>query len=227
MRRNRLRKFHEILAVLTIITISLFIVTFADTVVYRSSDVYSYYFNETRAVDSLHTSFSSNEIAGEIAAYFNSSEDGIFRLMENTGYDMEDIFNEDEGRNMLKVKNLLKAEGLTCGVSFIVTFAIYFHLIREDRKKLLSSCYKLSVPLSVFLIVAKAWLFMSGQYIEPGMKLLGIVELAEDSYLKQILGDEFIRMSSKFVLVISILIFIAVTYVCLRLTRQQKLFFRG
>ena len=222
-----MRKFEEILSVLTIITIALFIITFADTIVYRSSGVYSYYFNDTRVIDELHTNISSGEIAEKIASYFNSSDNEIFRLMENTGYDMEDIFTEDEGRNMLKVKKFFDAEGLICGGSFLATFAIYFHLIRENRKKLLSSCYKLSVPISLALIGLKAWILISGKYAELGMKALGLVELPADSYLRHVLGPEFVAMCGKFNLVIAIAIFLAVTYICLRVSRQQKLFFRG
>lgn len=222
-----MRKFEDILSVLTIFTIALFIITFADTIVYRSSGIYSYYFNDTRVVDELHTDISSGDIAQKIASYFNSSDDEIFRLRENTGYDMEDIFTESEGRNMLKIKKMLDAEGVVCGVSFFATFAIYFHLIRENRKKLLASCYKLSIPVSITLVAAKTWIILSGGYVELGMKALGLVALPEDSYLKIILGREFMTMSGKFNLAISTAIFFAVTYICLRLTREQKIFFRG
>lgn len=222
-----MRKFEEVLSVLTIFTIAFFITTFADTILYRSSGIYSYYFNDTQVIDELHTNISSGDIAGEIAAYFNSSGDEIFRLRENTGYDMEDIFTEDEGRNMLKIKRMLDTEGILCGISFLITFAIYFHLIRSNRKRLLAYCYKISIPVSIGAIAVKEWIFLSGRYAEIGMKMLGLVALPEDSYLRLVVGPEFIAMSSKFNAAISAAIFFAVTYICPRLTREQKIFFRG
>lgn len=222
-----MKRLEAVLSVITIFTISIFIVTFADTLLFRSADIYSYHFNDTRVLEEIHTTFTANEMAEEIAGYFNSKTDDIFRVQENTGYDMEDIFTKDEGKNIQKIKRFLDIEGIACMACFIITFGIYFHLIRDDKKRLLASSYKLSIPLSLASIGIRTWYLISGRSAVIGMKLLGLIELGEESALNTILGRDFIIMSGKFFAVVAILIFIAVTYVALRVTRQQRLFFRG
>ena len=54
-------------SVLVIFTAAIFVVTLAQNIVFRTADIYLFYFNDSRAVDQIYTNLDNSEIADEIA----------------------------------------------------------------------------------------------------------------------------------------------------------------
>ena len=132
--RNR----NILLSVLAVITVTVFLVTLSQNLVVRTAEVYSFYFNDSSAVSKLYVDFTNNEFADEIVRFMNSWKPDEFQIYEDTGYDMQRIFDEDESYNMMCVKKWVDISLILCIVSFILTVAIYWYLIvKENEKKLL------------------------------------------------------------------------------------------
>ena len=73
------------------------ILTFSQNLLFRSAEVYGFYFNDSRAVSKIYTNLTSSEMADEIAGFMGSWRPEKFEVLEDTGYDMESVFTEEEG----------------------------------------------------------------------------------------------------------------------------------
>lgn len=67
-----MKKFNMLCSVLVIFTAAIFVVTLAQNIVFRTADIYLFYFNDSRAVDQIYTTLDNSEMADEIAAFMNS-----------------------------------------------------------------------------------------------------------------------------------------------------------
>ena len=97
--RNR----NILLSVLAVITVTVFLVTLSQNLVVRTAEVYSFYFNDSSAVSKLYVDFTNNEFADEIVRFMNSWKPDEFQIYEDTGYDMQRIFDEDESYGWISV----------------------------------------------------------------------------------------------------------------------------
>lgn len=143
-------------SVLVIFTAAIFVVTLAQNIVFRTADIYLFYFNDSRAVDQIYTTLDNSEMADEIAAFMNSWNPEEFQVYEDTGYDLQGIFTEDESKNMLIVKKWLDCSAAIMVVSLILTAAIYTYFLKNDYKKALRDRYKISIGLIPAAIVVTA-----------------------------------------------------------------------
>ena len=125
--------FNRICSIIVIFTAALFILSFSQNLLFRSADVYNFYFNDSRAVDRVYTNLTSREMAEEIAGFMNSWRPEKFEVLEDTGYDMESVFTEEEGVNMMAAKRLMDISCVVCIVSMIATVAIYVHFLRDGK----------------------------------------------------------------------------------------------
>ena len=212
-------------SVLVIFTAAIFVVTLAQNIVFRTADIYLFYFNDSRAVDQIYTTLDNSEMADEIAAFMNSWKPEEFQVYEDTGYDLQGIFTEDESKNMLIVKKWLDCSAVIMVVSLILTAAIYTYFLKNDYKKALRDRYKISIGLIPAEIVATAALMVTNggrQWIFEKMQL---VELPEDSSLIHLVGADYLSMATMFYIVIGMVIFAVATWLVFRLTRPPRIFY--
>lgn len=220
-----MKKFNMACSVVAVITIALFLVTLSQNMTVRTTEVYSFYFNDSQAVSRLYTELSSTEIADGIADFMNSWRPEEFQIYEDTGYDLQGIFDEDEGYNMMCVKRCLDISTALGLAALLLTAAIYWHLIRCDEKKKLRNSFRVALAISTGVSIAEFAVLRS----EGGRAWLAgtlkLVELEENSALMTILGPDFISMAAVFFAILAVIVLAIFTYINYRLTRPDRIFY--
>ena len=217
--------FNRICSIIVIFTAALFILSFSQNLLFRSADVYNFYFNDSRAVDRVYTNLTSREMAEEIAGFMNSWRPEKFEVLEDTGYDMESVFTEEESVNMMAAKRLMDISCVVCIVSMIATVAIYVHFLRDGKKKVLSDMFKVSIFLVLGGIIAEIWLMATNEGRSRVMELTGMIDLGEEAQIAILLGSDFLNMAAIFLVVLTIVVLAVCTYVNRILTKPPRLFY--
>ena len=217
--------FNRICSIIVIFTAALFILSFSQNLLFRSADVYNFYFNDSRAVDRVYTNLTSREMAEEIAGFMNSWRPEKFEVLEDTGYDMESVFTEEEGVNMMAAKRLMDISCVVCIVSMIATVAIYVHFLRDGKKKVLSDMFKVSIFLVLGGIIAEIWLMATNEGRSRVMELTGMIDLGEEAQIAILLGSDFLNMAAIFLVVLTIVVLAVCTYVNRVLTKPPRIFY--
>ncbi len=220
-----MKKFNILCSVLVIFTAVIFVVTLAQNIIFRTADIYLFYFNDSRAVDQIYTTLDNSEMADEIAAFMNSWNPEEFQVYEDTGYDLQGIFTEDESKDMLIVKKWLDCSAAIMLVSLILTVAIYTYFLKNDYKKALRDRYKISIGLIPAAIVATAALTATNGGRQWLFEKMQLVELPEDSSLIHLVGADYLSMATVFYIAIGMVIFAATTWLVFRLTRPPRIFY--
>ena len=217
--------FNRICSIIVIFTAALFILSFSQNLLFRSADVYNFYFNDSRAVDRVYTNLTSREMAEEIAGFMNSWRPEKFEVLEDTGYDMESVFTEKESVNMMAAKRLMDISCVVCIVSMIATVAIYVHFLRDGKKKVLSDMFKVSIFLVLGGIIAEIWLMATNEGRSRVMELTGMIDLGEEAQIAILLGSDFLNMAAIFLVVLTIVVLAVCTYVNRVLTKPPRIFY--
>ena len=217
--------FNRICSIIVIFTAALFILSFSQNLLFRSADVYNFYFNDSRAVDRVYTNLTSREMAEEIAGFMNSWRPEKFEVLEDTGYDMESVFTEEESVNMMAAKRLMDISCVVCIVSMIATVAIYVHFLRDGKKKVLSDMFKVSIFLVLGGIIAEIWLLATNEGRSRVMELTGMIDLGEEAQIAILLGSDFLNMAAIFLVVLTIVVLSVCTYVNRVLTKPPRIFY--
>ena len=217
--------FNRICSIIVIFTAALFILSFSQNLLFRSADVYNFYFNDSRAVDRVYTNLTSREMAEEIAGFMNSWRPEKFEVLEDTGYDMESVFTEEESVNMMAAKRLMDISCVVCIVSMIATVAIYVHFLRDGKKKVLSDMFKVSIFLVLGGIIVEIWLMATNEGRSRVMELTGMIDLGEEAQIAILLGSDFLNMAAIFLVVLTIVVLAVCTYVNRVLTKPPRIFY--
>lgn len=217
--------FNRICSIIVIFTAALFILSFSQNLLFRSADVYNFYFNDSRAVDRVYTNLTSREVAEEITGFMNSWRPEKFEVLEDTGYDMESVFTEEESVNMMAAKRLMDISCVVCIVSMIATVAIYVHFLRDGKKKVLSDMFKVSIFLVLGGIIAEIWLMATNEGRSRVMELTGMIDLGEEAQIAMLLGSDFLNMAAIFLVVCTLIVLAVCTYVNRVLTKPPRIFY--
>lgn len=217
--------FNRVCSVILIFTISAFIISVSQNLIFRTAGVYGFYFNDSRAVDSIYTTLSNSEMADEIASFMRSWMPEKFEVLEDTGYDMESVFTEEDSDIMMTVKKALDISGIICIVSLIVSAAIYTHLLQQEKKKSLANSYKVSFVLTLAMAAGETVIMVTNSGRAKAAELLNLVNLPEESQLMEILSADFIQMSAFFVAGFTMIVLAFVTYVTIVVTKPPRMFY--
>ena len=114
------------------------IIAFAQNITLRTSAAYTFYFNDTYVVESVSTEYVNSEMSDMIAKFFNSWNPEEFQIYEDTGYDIEGIFDEKDSHNMLAIKRALDISFIIGLVSLIITISIYINKLHYKKTTLQS-----------------------------------------------------------------------------------------
>ena len=217
--------FNRICSVIVIFTAAAFILSFSQNLIFRSAEVYGFYFNDSRAVDRIYTSLTSSEMADNIADFMGSWMPEKFEVLEDTGYDMESVFTEEEGANMMAAKKILDISGVVLIISMIITVAIYVYFLRDGKKKVLADMFKVSIGLVIVGIMAEIGFMARNGGRSRVMEAAGMVELGEDSQLAVLLGADFLNMAAIFLVVCTLIVLAVCTYANRILTKPPRIFY--
>lgn len=220
-----MKVFNSICSVLVIFTAAALILTASQNLLFRSAEVYGFYFNDSRAVSKVYTDLTSSEMADRISGFMNSWRPEKFEVLEDTGYDMENVFNDEESVNMMAAKRVLDISGIVCIISLILTVAIYVHLLKRKRKKVLRDTFRISLGLVTAGIVAETSLMSTNGGRSRVMEALNMIDLGEDSQITILLGADFLNMAAIFLIVLTLIIAGVCTYINYVLTKPPRIFY--
>lgn len=220
-----MRKFNFFCSFLIVLSLSLLIITMAQSIVLRSSAVYTFYFNDTRVVGQISGSYTNSEMSDEIAEFMNSWRPDGFQVYEDTGYDMQGLFDEKDSRNMLAVKRWADISIVLFLISLIISVAIYIYFLRNDFKVVLR---KRLIPVSCLtavLLGAETFVLKTKVGLSWIASAAGLLPLSDESALQILLGGDFISLAANFLMGITIVIYLVVLYGTLVLTKPPRIFF--
>jgi len=210
---------------LLLITVPILIISLSLVITLRVPDVYNFYFNDSQVTNLLYSEYSNAQIADMIAGFMGEFNPEEFQIYEDTGYDMQGIFSEEDSSNMMHLKKVADTFTVLAIISFICTAIIYYlHLKRED-KYTLRKTYRTTLPVSIIAGFVMFLAFKIQGIRHAWFAFIGWKELPDNSCLQVILGDDFWSMFSVFLLGITAVILAAVSYINYRLTKPPRIFF--
>ena len=218
-------RFKFICSIIVVITVPIVIITLSQNIIFRLPDVYLFYFNDSQVIDNIYTSLTNSEMADGIAGFFNSFHPSEFQIYEDTGYDLQGIFDSGDSYNMLILKRALDICGILGIVALILTVAVYIFFLKEDEKKLLRNSFRISTGISVLLIAAQAVLMAVSQFRDGVCRLMGLRTLSDSSNLAIILGEDFWDMAGYFVTGMALIVLLIAIYTNYRLTKPPRIFY--
>ena len=213
-----------ICSILVVFTTAICMITAAQNLTLRTADVYLFYFNDSGAVDRIYTGLSNSEMADGIADFMNSWRPQEFQIYEDTGYDLQGIFTEEESDSMMLVKKWLDISLALCIVSLIISVAIDIWMVQSDHLKLMRNRTYATIAISCILSVG-TFAFVSTHNGRLWLaEKIGLVLPEETTTLSILLGDGFISMANTFFIIFAILLLVLIGYILLRLTRPPRIF---
>ncbi len=201
------------------------IVSFAQNITLRTTSAYTFYFNDTYVVSSVSSEYVNSEMSDMIAKFFNSWKPKEFQIYEDTGYDIEGIFDEKDSHNMLAIKYALDISFVLGVVSLIITIAIYRYFLKNGYKQILRNRYKVSALLVTIILIGEMVLVNTQKGMSFITESLGLKVFEPDSNLLTLLGGDFIGLADNFLFGFTVIIFLGVTYLVHVLTKSPKIFF--
>lgn len=220
-----MRKFNIFCSLIIVFTMTLAIITLGQNIAVRTTGAYTFYFNDTRVVDIVFNEYTNSEVSDQISGFMNSWRPDKFQIYEDTGYDLEGIFDGKDSHNMLAFKKAADISLVLCIVSLIITVAIYVHFLKNDFKMVLRKRIKVTGGLVALLLAAEVFLLKTKTGIGFLMSVGGLEKLAETSALKTLLGGEFLSMAGNFLLGYTLIAYFVTLYVTLVLTKPPRIFF--
>ncbi len=220
-----MKKLNIVWSILVIFTMSFFMISLSQNILLRSSETYSFYFNDSGAVGKIYTNLSSSEMADEISGFMSSWRPVEFQVYEDTGYDKRKIFSEEESHNMLKVKKVLDISTIIGLLSFFITVGIYVYFLRDGKKKVLRDRYWISLGLTAAFVGVQSFITITNIGRQWASEFLGFIPLDKEAHLLTLLGGPFIAMATTFFIGTSIIIMVVVTYISMQLTKPPRIFF--
>ena len=225
LRRQQVKKFNIFCSLLVIFTMAISIIALGQNITLRTTATYTYYFNDTYVVSDVSSEYVNSEMSDMVAGFFNSWNPEEFQIYEDTGYDIEGIFDEKDSHNMLAIKRALDISFVLGLISTIITIAIYRYFLKNDYKPVLRNRYKVSAVIVIVTLIAEMVLINTKKGMAIISETLGFVKLEHDSNLLTLLGGDFIGLADNFLFGLTVLLFAGVTYVVHVLTKSPKIFF--
>lgn len=221
----KVKKFNIFCSLVVVLTLTISIIAIAQNITLRTTAPYTFYFNDTYVVSQVSSEYVNSEMSGMIADFFNSWNPEEFQIYEDTGYDIEGIFDEKDNHNMLTIKRAMDISLVLAIVSLIVTIAIYVYFLKNDYKAVLRNRFKTSAIICAVILVCEMFLLNTEKGIAIISKTLGLKMLEADSNLATLLGDGFIALADNFLFGFTIFVFLVAGYITHMLTKPPRIFF--
>lgn len=219
------RKLNFIYSLIMVLSMTLLIVTLAQNILVRTSAGYTFYFNDTGVVNNVAFSYTNSQMSKEITSFMNSWKPDEFQVYEDTGYDLEKIFSEEDSNNMLAIKKAADIGFIVCILSLITTVAIYIHFLKNRFKLVLRKRMKCVTALVAIILAGEMFIMKTAKGLSWILNLVGVEKMAETSALKTLLGGSFVDMAGNFLFGYTIITFLIALYVTLMLTKPPRIFY--
>jgi len=219
------KKFNFFCSLIVILTMTVCIIGIAQNITLRTTATYTFHFNDTYVVSDVSSEYANAEMSNMLANFFNSWNPKEFQIYEDTGYDIEGIFDAKDGYNMMTIKRALDISLIAVIVSLVITVSIYYYFLKHDYKPVLRNRFKVSAGLSVIILVGEMILLNTEKGLGFMSKTLGLKILEDDSNLLTLLGGDFIDIASGFLFGFTVLVFLFAGYITHVLTKPPRIFF--
>jgi hypothetical protein len=176
-------------------------------------------------VSRVSNDYTNSQMASEIAQFFNSWRPETFQITEDTGFDIEGIFDEDDSYNMMAVKRAADISLVLCITSIIITIAIYVYFIDNGFKEVLAKRAKVAVGISLIVMIIEIVLMYTTKGLSFLSSVLGLEPLGKGSLIKILLGTDFLHMATIFFAAYTIVVCIAVLYITHVFTKSPRIFY--
>ncbi len=220
-----MKRFNYFCSVVIVITVAIFIITLGQNIALRSSAAYTFYFNDNHVVSLVSSDYVNSQMSDMIADFMNSFNPDEFQVYEDTGYDIEGIFDEIDSNNMLAVKKALDISFIFCLLSFVISVAIYNYFVKNNYKQVLRDRFKITSGLVILFLIGEMIIFNTQKGLNFLYNTVGIVRTEEWSALETLLGDGFVGMIDIFILALTIIFYLVVLYVTHVLTKPPRIFY--
>ena len=220
-----MKKGNALLSVVAVVTITVFLVTFSLNLVVRSSSVYAFYFNDSSVVSNLYVDITNGDFAKGISGFFNSWMPDEFQIYEDTGYDLQGVFDEEDSDCMMIIKKIVDISLLACVLSLIATVAIYWFMIRNGEKRKLRIAFNTAFGIGLVYTIVEVAVLLSNRGRDWLLGVIGLPTLPEDSKLLVVLGHEFLPTGVVFLIIYTVIIFLVAFYANYRLTKPPRIFY--
>lgn len=220
-----MKKFNLFCSLILIITTTVCIIAFAQNITLRTTATYTFYFNDTYVVEDVFEEYTNSEVSDILASFFNSWNPEEFQVYEDTGYDIEGVFDKKDSYNMLAIKRALDISLILSIVSFIITAAIYFRFLKLDYKPIIRKRFKVSAVLATGFLIGEMFLLNTKKGLAFLSETLGLVAMEKDSDLMALLGIDFIELADNFLFGFTILTLLVAGYITHFLTKPPRIFF--
>lgn len=220
-----MKKFNVFCSLILILTTTVCIIAFAQNITLRTTATFTFYFNDTYVVEDVFEDYTNSQMSDIIAGFFNSWNPEEFQVYEDTGYDIEGIFDSKDSFNMLTIKRALDISLILAIVSLIITVSIYVHFLKLDYKPTLRNRFKISAVFSTAILIGEMFLLNTKKGLALISDTLGLVTLEKDSNLMELLGGDFIGLADNFLFGFTIVILVVAGYITHMLTKPPRIFF--
>ena len=220
-----MRKFNFFCSLILVLSTTIMIVTLGQNLVLRTTAGYTFYFNDTRVVSKISGNYTNSEMSQEIVSFMNSWRPDEFQVYEDTGYDLEGIFDDKDSDNMLAVKKTADISFVLFLVSAVITVAIYVYFLKNDFKLVLRKRLIFTSVFTALVFAAEIIMLKTKAGLSFLMSFAGLSSLASDSALKTILGGGFMDTAGNFLFIYTAVAYVAVLYGTLALTKPPRIFY--
>ena len=220
-----MKKIKKLYAFFVIIAIPIFVFTAALNITFRAPEVYSYYFNESQAIDYTTLALTSNQLADQIAGFANDFFGDEVEIVENAGYQDDPVFNDEEAEILFELRSILSKTLLLMLIALAVGIPSYVLLVRREEEKLLFFSCQIGIAISTVVTIISGIMFRLSRFRAMLYQNYVDISLPKDSVLKILFTKGNFWGTCDIVYVaMAIIILLAVLYVSWRLTKPYKIF---
>lgn len=209
------------------ITLPILIILLAFNITFRTSEVYSYYFNDSQSIDYTTLDVTSNELADSFASFLNDLFSSEVDITENSGYEDDPIFDDVEGEVLLQMKTVLTSSFIIAFGLLIIDIIMFIILHRREEDELLFKVTKTDIIATLILSLASGITFATQSVSQAIYDKYINIQLPKDSVLTTLFSKgSFSQVADVCYIGIGIILLALVFYIVWTITKPEKIFNR-
>lgn len=216
---------HTALANVIVVSVPVMVICIAANVIMRMKDVYQYSLNASGILGATTIRTSDADFIGLMTDFLNGKTD-TFALMENVEYEPEQIFTALDADVMVHFRLFLNIILIIGILAFIVSFIMYFFLIRWRVKAIFMNRFKIAVGVFAALEAVNAATICVTPLRRAVYGRFIPMDFPDGDNLVILLGDAFPRHVAMFELCLGVAMMIAIGYFTWHVAGHKKMFRR-
>lgn len=178
---NGLRKVYSILLM---IIIPVLIVLIGLNFSMRSQEVFSYYLNDSQALDYTTLSLSSNELSEQLSDFSWGLFSDEIDITENAGYMDDPVFDDTEAEVLFDIRDILTKSFLLMMGLLGILVILYIYFIKKEYKDQLFFTCKVASVISIVASIVTTLVIASDSIVHRLYESYIGISLGKDSILR-------------------------------------------